>query len=77
MGSHFLEGHSPITPLATSLLIIRIIFIPLAFEEITFKSDLWKRLNHQLKIFVEICFSNLGYLRFIVSLSIILGAITK
>lgn len=77
IGTAFLEESSPITPLATSVLIIRIMYLPLAFEEITFKSDLWKSLNSQLKIFVEICCSNMGYLRFLVSLSLILGSISK
>lgn len=76
IGSYLVEESSPITPLATSLLILRIIYIPLAFENVLFFTSFWKNLNEFIGIFKEVVSSIFFYICFMVCFSMVLGTLS-
>lgn len=76
IGSYLIEESSPITPLATSLLILRIIYIPLAFENILFFTSFWKNLNESFDTFKEVVANIFFYMCFMICFSMVLGTLS-
>lgn len=68
---------SPLTPLAASILLLRIIYLPIAFETVIFSSEYWKKFNKTIKIYMEIVSNIIFFFLFVFICSMILATFTK
>jgi hypothetical protein len=77
IGGYILEEISPLTPLAASLLLLRIIYLPIAFETEIFLSNFWKKLNKNICIFKDLIANILRFFCLLVTFSLILATFSN